>query len=149
MSTSTPRMPGGMSGPDLTDRIMTRLGYRRLDAAAARRRAVRRWMGRLVMACVLVAGAAFAWQTHQSSDRARRPSGPTLEQAVESSAKEREETLRAWVRTVRMVRDRIGVQESDMEPAASDPPADGNALIAPWWEGSQPSRSNVPWSGLL
>lgn len=132
--------------PDFTDEIMHRLGFQRVNVAEARRRQVRRWTGRGVIALAMVSafGIGLAW--HTNSDRARSADPVTLDKAFDRVAREGEATRRAWVRTVDHARRLL--------PAPSDSVLNGNGLddaaagIDPLLP-EPDDRSPVPWSGLL
>lgn len=142
--------PGGLT-PDFTEEIMQRLGFRRVDEAEARRRRVRRWTGRGVVALLMLGafGTALVW--HANSDRARRPNEVTFDEAIDTVAREGEAMRRAWVRTVDHAR-RLFPAPGAVSPQAEP---DGNVLDAAASAEIDPvrpepsDRSPVPWSGLL
>ncbi len=133
------------AAPDMTDQIMMRLGYAKLDANQARRHRFRRRAGRGLVALGMLATACGALMLHANSDRARRPDAVTLSQVLDSVAREREATRQAWVRTVDHARRLFLVpQESVFDaPVSNEEPILDPVRPVP------DDRSPVPWSGLL
>lgn len=84
--------------PDLTGRVMRRLGFRRAGIAAARRSRLVRRLARLAAAAV-VAGAcvALAWL----GTRDPQPAGPTLPSAIRNDLSQHGRTLDAALGTIR------------------------------------------------
>ena len=70
------------SSPDLTHRIMGRLGYMHASPRVVRRRRVLRWCNRLAIVAITVGVIAVGVCIHESGPDARRPAGPTIPSAV-------------------------------------------------------------------
>jgi hypothetical protein len=69
--------------PDLSEPIMRRLGYARVDRHRHRRDVALRWTARGVMGLVAVASVVLAVHLHGSLPQARRPSDITIPAAIE------------------------------------------------------------------
>lgn len=134
------------ASPDFTDEIMHRLGFQRVNESEARRRTVRRWTSRGLVALALVStfGTALMW--HANSGRARTADPVTLDKAFDRVAREGEATRRAWVRTVDHARRLLPASSESVLDANRAP--DAAAEINPL-RPEPDDRSPVPWSGLL
>jgi hypothetical protein len=112
--------------PDLTRRIMGRLGYMRADQAAARRARRRRWLNRASGAAVMALTLLVAVHVHNQGAAARRPAGPTIPTAVRDELrqqKERLDSLFQWL-------DRLWLPES-ARPAPDEAPPHGDDALPP------------------
>ena len=69
--------------PDLTRRIMGRLGYMAVSPEIARRRRWRLWQQRLFLCAGGLAVIALGFVVHQNGTHARRPAANSIPQALE------------------------------------------------------------------
>ncbi|MGI9013291.1 MAG: hypothetical protein ACR2GY_03480 [Phycisphaerales bacterium] len=137
--------------PDLTEPIMTQLGFVRSDVASERSRSRRRTALRTVAAltCILTMVGALSVQMH--SIRVQRASQPSINRAIPDVARSGANAVNDFSRAVRTLITPADWQgwdpssASDENGAASDPasrsPLDS---VAP-----STGCSRVRWSGLL
>lgn len=148
-----PREPGvpdlgdllrGDVTPDLTESIMGRLGYRRVDAAERRRLQRRRWLTRGAAVLSALAVVLIGFQVHQMSDNVRSVRGVTIDAAISRDLGSPIEAVSGMTRTMRQMFTPAGwtAGPKPMSPAAeSSTSPDGEEEIG--------FRTRVPWSGLL
>jgi hypothetical protein len=123
-------MPHEAGTPDVTEAVMSRLGYSRAsDAAAARRLRLRRRALRIAQAGVLLAGCALGVAWWASSRPA--PAQPPVADALRGSVSGGVELLGSLRLGMPRAKDAAGVQSADAAtPASADPatsPAGGGA----------------------
>ena len=123
-------MPHEAGTPDVTEAVMSRLGYSRAsDAAAACRLRLRRRALRIAQAGVLLAGCALGVAWWASSRPA--PAQPPVADALRGSVSGGVELLGSLRLGMPRAKDAAGVQSADAAtPANADPatsPAGGGA----------------------
>jgi hypothetical protein len=87
--------------PDLTRKIMGRLGYMKATPHVARRRRIRRWVNRLALcaaALIVVVGGA---RVHESGPYARRPAAPTIPKAIGNDVSLHQQRIKGTIRMIR------------------------------------------------
>lgn len=148
-----PREPGlpdltnmlrGDVTPDLTESIMGRLGYRRIDSAQRRRLLRRRWLTRGAAALSALAVVLIGFQVHQMSDNVRSARGVTIDAAISRDLGSPIEAVGGVTRSMRRMFTPAGWSSG----SKSSPPAveDESSVEA---DDEAGYRSRVPWSGLL
>lgn len=115
-------MPHDAGAPDVTEAVMSRLGYARAgDAAAARRLRMRRRALRIAQASVLLAGCALGVAWWASSRPA--PAQPPVADALRGSVSGGVELLGSLRLGMPRAKDAAGVQAADAATPASAVPA--------------------------
>ena len=129
-----------MQAPDLTHRVMGRLGYMKASPAVAARRRRQRWISRGLLACGLLMFGAGVVALMPALPGARAPHATTMPAAVERSFDRHQEQADRTLEVIRGLLiqptaappDRIG-EEPEMRPtppAGTDQPSP-NDEIAP------------------
>ena len=89
------------SAPDLTSPIMGRLGYMKVSQRIARRRRIRRLVGRAAACMVALGVIGVGLRVHEMGPDARRPVGPTIPSAIGNDVNYHQQRLKGTIRTIR------------------------------------------------
>lgn len=103
--------------PDLTRRVMGRLGYMRVPARVARRRRIMRWTSRCSCLALAALAAALGLKAFQSSPEARRPAELTIPAAVGRDFQQQQERVGSFIRLLQQ--NPAGAVERAAEPAST------------------------------
>lgn len=114
----TEAMAQPVAGPDLTRRIMGRLGYMQVSRRIARRRALERWAGRAALTAVAAVALGLGLRVYQSSPELRRPSGPTIPDALSNDLQRQQHRIGNVIRTIRTLSPQ---RPSDAPAESADP----------------------------
>jgi len=87
--------------PDLTDPIMTRLGFQRSDPSVARRRRIMRFAGRVGVCVVALAACGFGARMIALSPMASDSAAPTIPAAVGNDLQRQQDRISDVIRTLR------------------------------------------------
>lgn len=92
--------------PDLTRRIMGRLGYMQAAEVVVQRRRRQRWFARAGIVLAGCLALAVGWQVHQQSDVVRQPAELTLPAALQQDMEERGKQFHRTLESLRDFHDR-------------------------------------------
>jgi hypothetical protein len=90
-----------VSTPDMTRKIMGRLGYMRVSPTMARRQRVRSWLGRAGTFFVAAVAVAIAARVYEDSNTVRRTMDVTVPAAIGSDFQEHQHRIGNVIRTFR------------------------------------------------
>lgn len=107
------------AAPDLTRSIMGQLGYMRCSPAVVRRRRVRRWANRGLLAAAMTVTMLFGIQMHNASSQARRPLEITIPTAVSNDFRQHQDRVQHVIRAILELPARIETPEADDNENAS------------------------------
>lgn len=113
-----------IDGPDLTEPIMRRLGFRRVSSRRARSHRRRRWSARGATIVLLLAVVGIGLQLHRHSPAARMPTGPTLPSAVRHDLMRHRTTINRAIKSIRDLSPYGGLElpaTHPQAPQANDP----------------------------
>jgi len=131
----------GVDAPDLTDPIMSRLGYRRVSEHASRVSRRRRTFGRTATVLAMLGAIGAGVYLHSISDRARRPDGLSIPEALSVDFSRPSEAVGGVLNVSRDLFAPAGI-DADLRIAP-----DAGRVIEPAEDAD--GQSPVPWSGLL
>ncbi|MHC5009155.1 MAG: hypothetical protein ACYTGF_17550 [Planctomycetota bacterium] len=86
--------------PDLTGRVMKRLGMSQVSPRAARRRRINRGVARLALVAVAVGASALCVQWHKIGTTSARPAGPTIPSAIQHDLEHHGQTIDRAIRSI-------------------------------------------------
>jgi hypothetical protein len=90
-----------VSAPDMTRRIMGRLGYMQVSPAVARRARRRRWARRGLLGAAFAATMFVGLEVRQQGPEIRRPTAPTVPGAIGTDLQQHQER---FSRTIQLIR---------------------------------------------
>ena len=108
------------AAPDLTDSIMSRLGYARVSRKQARQLAIAKFARRAcgVMVAAIVLGMGF--YLHSQSDLIRRPTGPTVPSALQHDFSRHGDTVQGLLQSIRRFAPEIPAVPPEPPPNSID-----------------------------
>lgn len=113
--------------PDMTRRIMGRLGYMQISQGASRRRRLRLWGQRsgIVLAAALALGVGV--RVFESSSDIRRPEGPTIPAAIGNDLQRHQQHLGDVIKRIRtLAAPRFESVDLDQPQSQDSDPWDGS-----------------------
>jgi hypothetical protein len=111
--------------PDMTRRIMGRLGYMHASSNAVRRARRQRWFNRIIGTCAMALLALGFFLMHQHSNAVRTPAEVTLPAAIGNDLQQQQHRIEHVIRTFQQIAPTVPathVQPQEHEPA--DEPID-------------------------
>lgn len=90
------------AAPDVTRRVMGRLGYMRVSDPVARRHRRRRWIRRGVCIAVMAVTAGAGWRTYDTSSAVRAPAEMTVPGAIILDAHQRQMQFRSLFQSIQL-----------------------------------------------
>jgi len=112
-----PRLAQGGTAPDLTQRIMGRLGYMKASPRVVRRRITRRWCARALLCAAIVAFAGIGLRLQEYEVRVQRRGGPTIPAALGRDVDIHHRRVQRSIQTIRNLVPRLP------ESSVSDDPS--------------------------
>lgn len=91
------------TSPDMTRRIMGRLGYMRVAPTVARRHRIRTWMNRCGVMMIACVALAMAWRVYEGSEAVRHESDLTIPAAISNDVQHHQQRLGNVIRTFRQM----------------------------------------------
>lgn len=124
-----------MQAPDLTRRIMGRLGYMQVPPAVAKRRRIQHLAGRAALVCVACVSAWVGVLAFQSSPEARGPLELTMPSAVRSDFQDSQQHMNSVIQLLRQLPPVIEVDgiDDDAELLYLDEDVDRSAVAPVRW----------------
>lgn len=129
----------GSGAPDLTKRIMGRLGYESVGVAEARRRRRVRWMGRAALMLGAFVAIGIGIQLHNASPDVRRPldggldfvgdgraGGVTMPAAIDRGLRDHESRLNGFMDAIRKLRPETLLRAPSLRDGADPQKFDAN-----------------------
>ncbi len=126
---------GPSHSPDLTRRIMGRLGYMPVSAKIAKRHRNRRWANRLGLLAAAALAFGVAFEVYEHGSDVRRANDLTIPRAIGTDFQNHQDRIGNVIHTIRNLVPVSQPQHDQSTDSPQEEPADGNidqSMYAPW-----------------
>lgn len=100
---------GRSDGPDFTSSIMKRLGYTPVTPEVARKKYIRKWVGRTAFLTFALVAIIVGINLQSQSSSSRHPVGPSIPSAIEHDLTYHGETIDRAIRTIKNLSPRFEI----------------------------------------